>query len=181
MNVFQNNCLRLVGGEYPIKLYKPIKQTIKSHYDINEPITLYGKNGSRLDLEKSVQEFYLFNSLCLSYKNINKTTLYTKEEVSLLFLEIVGRLTKYLKFYYTLINYNLPDKVLIKDIILSELLIMFDISLDDLIKDDLIYYETGSWKLKGQKSLLIFFKYINYLDLLIVDAKQQIQDSFSII
>lgn len=177
MNVFQLNSLRLLGGEYPVKLYKPLKQTIKAHYGIKEPMTLYGKNGSRLDLEKTIQEFYLFNSLCISYKTIQKTNIYTKEEISLLFLEIVGRVTKYLKFYYTLINYNLPDKVIIKDVILKELLIMFDLSLDELIKDDLIYYEMGTWKLRGQKSLLVFFKYVNYLDLIIVDAKQQIQDS----
>lgn len=177
LSVFQLNCLRLFGGEYPQKLNRSLKQTIKAHYGINNPITFYGKNSSRLDLEKVIDEFYLFNSLCLSY-NKNKQS-YSKEELSLLFIEIVSRVIKYPKFYYTLINYNLPDKVYVKDIILNELLIMFDLSLEELIKDDLLYYELGKWKLKGHKSLVTFFKYVNYLDLIIIDNKQQIQDCLS--
>lgn len=181
MNVFQLNCLRLVGGQYPIKLNKSLKQIIKDHYEISQPITINGKNGTRLDLERVVDEFYLFCSLCLSYKDlVENKHIFTREELSLLFLQIVGRVTKYPKFYYTLINYNLPDKVFIKDVILSELLIIFDLSLDELTQDDLIYYELSRWKLRGYKSLLAFFKYVNYLDLIVLDAKQQIQQSLII-
>jgi hypothetical protein len=173
--VFQQNSLRLLGGVYPDNLTFSHKQTIKTFYGINatDTITLLGLNNTRLNLQVSIKEFYLFNSLCTTYKNItNKTK--TKEELSLIFLEIINRVVAYPKFYYTLINYNLPDKIFIKDVILKELLITFNLSLDEIVKDDMIYYELGSWKLKGYSSFVMLFKYINYLDLIVLDSKNQI-------
>ena len=137
--VFQQNSLRLLGGVYPDNLTFSHKQTIKTFYGINatDTITLLGLNNTRLNLQVSIKEFYLFNSLCTTYKNItNKTK--TKEELSLIFLEIINRVVAYPKFYYTLINYNLPDKILIKDVILKELLITFNLSLDEIVKDDML-------------------------------------------
>lgn len=170
--VFQSNCLRLVGGYYPNEFNK---QTIKSYYSIKNPITLIGLNGTRLNLEVSIKEFYLFNSLCLSYNKLSSVK--TKEQISLLFLEIVNRVVDYPKFYYTLINYNLPDKVLVKDIVLKELLITFDLSLEDLVADDMLYWELGNWKLRGHSSLVMLFKYVNYLDLIVLDSKNDIINS----
>jgi hypothetical protein len=68
----------------------------------------------------------------------------------------------------------LPDKIFIKDVILKELLITFNLSLDEIVKDDMIYYELGSWKLRGYSSFVMLFKYINYLDLIVLDSKNQI-------
>jgi hypothetical protein len=110
--------------------------------------------------------------LCLDAKHLDKIK--TKEDISLLFLNIVNRVVDYPKFYYTLINYNLPDKTLVKDNILKELLITFDLSLDDLLPDDMLYWELGNWKLRGHSSLVTLFKYVNYLDLIVLDSKNDI-------
>lgn len=177
ISVFQENCDRLFGQDN-FNLDKNIRIRIKDHYSIREPITLTGINGSRLNLEILVKDFYLFNSLCITYKNsIDKKVSITKEEMSLICLEIISRVLSYPKFYYTLMNYNLPDKVLIKDVILSELLLIFNLSLDHLVKDKFLYYETGNWKLRGYKSLYNLFKYVNYLDLVVFDCKEQIINS----
>lgn len=167
--VFQGNCLRLVGGAYDAQFNK---QAIKSYYNIKSPITIIGLNGTRLNLEVTIKEFYLFNSLCLSYNKLVKVK--TREQISLLFLEIVNRVIAYPKFYYTLINYNLPDKTLVKDIVLKELLITFDLCLEDLLPDDMLYWELGNWKLRGHSSLVMLFKYVNYLDLIVLDSKNDI-------
>lgn len=170
--VFQSNCLRLLGGHYPDEFLHAHKQVIKNYYNITNPITLMGLNNSRLNLEVSIKEFYLFNSLCSSYDRLIKVK--TKEQISLLFLEIVNRVVAYPKFYYTLINYNLPDKSLVKDIVLKELLITFDLCLEDLLPDDMLYWELGNWRLRGYSSLVTLFKYVNYLDLIVLDSKNDI-------
>lgn len=175
--VFQENCDRLFGPDN-INIDKNIRKRIKDYYHINEAITITGLNNTRLNLEVLIKDFYLFNSLCVTHKNkLQKKGILTKEDISLICLEIVSRVLSYPKFYYTLINYNLPDKVLIKDVILSELLLMFNLSLDDLVVDKFLYYELGNWKLRGYRSLYNLFKYINYMDLILFDNKEQIINS----
>ena len=176
-SVFQQNCDRLFGQDN-FNLDKDIRGRIKDHFDIKQQLTLTETNGARLNLEILIKEFYLFNSLCITYKNkLEKESTITKEGISLICLEIVSRVLSYPKFYYTLMNYNLPDKVLVKDEILSELLLMFNLSLDDLVEDRFLYYELGSWKLRGYKSLYNLFKYVSYLDLIVFDSKEQIINS----
>ena len=127
-SVFQENCDRLFGQDN-FNLDKNIRIRIKHHFDIKQPMTLTDITGTRLNLEILIKEFYLFNSLCITYKNkLEKESTITKEEISLICLEIVSRVLSYPKFYYTLMNYNLPDKVLVKDEILSELLLMFNLN-----------------------------------------------------
>lgn len=172
--VFQLNCLRLFGGIYPDDFTFLHRQTIKDHYGISSTITINGLNGTRLNLQTTIKEFYLFNSLCVSFKNVDANKIKTKEEISLLFLEIINRVIAYPKFYYTLINYNIPDKVLVKDDILKELLITFDLSLEDLLLDDMLYFELGNWKLRGYSTFVALFKYVNYLDLIVLDSKNDI-------
>ena len=63
--VFQQNSLRLLGGVYPDNLTFSHKQTIKTFYGINanDTITLLGLNNTRLNLQVSIKEFYLFKAL----------------------------------------------------------------------------------------------------------------------
>lgn len=174
---FQVNCDRLFGSDNYI-ISPQIKKRIKEFYNINSPITLTTISGTRLNLDVLVKEFYLFNSLCITYNDKLKDGVSkTRQEVSLICLDIISRVLIYPKFYYTLMVYNLPDKVSIKDNILTELLIMFDISINDLVKDKFIYYELGGWKLRGYRSLFNMFKYVDYLDLIVFDSKEQIINS----
>jgi hypothetical protein len=179
MREFQSNCLRLVGGQYPDTLAGNASIVIKNYYDITDAMTVVGSGGSRMNIQRTIKEFYLFNSMCVTYKNIlHDKRVRTKQEISLAFLEVVARVVRHPKFYYTLINYNLPDKGKIKPSILSELLIVFNLSIDDLLLDDMLYFdELGLWRLRGYMSFVNLFKYVNYLDLIVFDCKELIMSS----
>lgn len=175
-NVFQQECIRIVGGTY-VDLDSTYKYIIKKHYGISDSPRIFTQDGKTISFDLRVKELFLYNSACITYKNklIDKKPI-TNEEISLVGLEVVGRVLRHPKFYYTLMNYNLPDKTYIKDEILSELLIMFDLDIDDLKLDNFIYYELSRWNLRGYKSLFNLFKLINYLDLIVYDANEQISN-----
>jgi len=176
INVFQEECLRIVGGQY-VELDSNYKYIIRRHYDISEAINLNTLEGKRISLDLRIKELFLFNSACITYNNqLKDKSPKTNEEVSLIGLDIIGRVIRYPKFYYTLMNYNLPDKNYIKDEILFELLIMFDLDINDIKLDRFIYYEFDSWKLRGYRSLYNIFKLVNYLDLIVYDANEQISN-----
>ncbi len=180
-NVFQQECIRIVGGEY-IEFVDPNhKHIIKQHYGIKDSPKVFTLDGKSISFDLRIKDLFLYNSACITYNNklIDREPR-SNEDISLIGLEIVGRVIRYPKFYYTLMNYNLPDKTYIKDEILSELLILFDLDLEDLKLDNYIYYELCRWNLRGYRSLFNLFRLVDYRDLIVYDANEQISNCLNL-